>query len=78
MVECQRAEAIGVASKADQPDQVVRPPVADVTAFNKAIIEATCDLVCAYKPNYAFYEAEGFDGLRALEATIAAVPDTGS
>ncbi|PIZ03247.1 orotidine 5'-phosphate decarboxylase, partial [Candidatus Gottesmanbacteria bacterium CG_4_10_14_0_8_um_filter_37_24] len=24
--------------------------------FNKAIIEATHDLVCAYKPNSAFYE----------------------
>jgi orotidine-5'-phosphate decarboxylase len=50
-------------------------PIADITAFNKAIIDATHDLVCAYKPNSAFYEAEGLDGLRALEATIAAVPD---
>jgi hypothetical protein len=29
----------------------------DVAAFNIAIIEATSDLVCAYKPNAAFYEA---------------------
>jgi orotidine-5'-phosphate decarboxylase len=50
-------------------------PIADIATFNKAIIEATHDLVCAYKPNSGFYEAEGFDGLRALEATIAAVPD---
>jgi orotidine-5'-phosphate decarboxylase len=49
--------------------------IPDITAFNKAIIDATCDLVCAYKPNFAFYEAEGLEGLRALEATIAAVPD---
>lgn len=27
--------------------------------FNKAIIDATHDLVCCYKPNSAFYEAEG-------------------
>ena len=50
-------------------------PVRDIATFNKAIIDATCDLVCAYKPNYAFYEAEGLPGLRALEATIAAVPN---
>ena len=29
-------------------------PVVDVLQFNKAIIEATSDLVCAYKPNMAF------------------------
>ena len=50
-------------------------PIADVAAFNRAIIEATSDLVCAYKPQWAFYESEGIAGLRALEATIEAVPD---
>lgn len=35
--------------------------------FNKAIIDATHDLVCAYKPNIAFYEAEGIKGLKSLE-----------
>src|SRR5690606_27081643 len=39
-------------------------------AFNKAIIDATADLVCAYKPNSAFYEAEGPDGIRQLKMTI--------
>jgi orotidine-5'-phosphate decarboxylase len=38
--------------------------------FNKAIIDQTCDLVCAYKPNSAFYEGEGFSGLQALYDTI--------
>ena len=28
-----------------------------VVAFNRAIVEATKDLVCAYKPNVAFYGA---------------------
>jgi orotidine-5'-phosphate decarboxylase len=49
-------------------------PTNDIAAFTKAIIEATSDLVCAYKPNYAFFEAEGLDGLRALESTMKAVP----
>lgn len=37
--------------------------------FNKQIIEATHDLVCAYKPNTAFYEADGARGIQALKNT---------
>lgn len=47
-----------------------RLPVADVGEFNRATVEATADLVCAYKPNLAFYEALGLPGLKALETTI--------
>ena len=50
-------------------------PVADIAAFTRAIIEATADLVCAYKPQIAFFEAQGIRGLRALEETLAAIPD---
>lgn len=42
-----------------------------VVAFNRAIVEATKDLVCAYKPNAAFYEAHGAEGMAALHRTIA-------
>ena len=45
--------------------------IKDVASFNKAIVDATGDLVCAYKPNMAFYEALGLPGLAALEATIS-------
>lgn len=38
--------------------------------FNKWIIDQTADLVCAYKPNIAFYEAEGIVGLEQLKETI--------
>lgn len=38
--------------------------------FNREIIDATHDLVCAYKPNAAFYEAQGEAGLRALISTV--------
>lgn len=37
--------------------------------FNKAIIDATHDLALAYKPNTAFYEAEGAKGIQALKDT---------
>ena len=52
-----------------------RMPVADVAEFNRAIVEATADLVCAYKPNLAFYEALGPAGMDALRATLDAIPD---
>jgi orotidine-5'-phosphate decarboxylase len=42
-----------------------------IVAFNRAIVEATKDLVCAYKPNVAFYEAHGVEGISALQRTIA-------
>lgn len=42
--------------------------------FNRRIIEATKDLVCAYKINSAFYEAEGEAGWRALSDTLNAIP----
>src|SRR5262245_22758285 len=42
-----------------------------LVAFNTAIVDATADLVCAFKPNAAFYEAHGPSGLRALIRTIA-------
>jgi len=44
-------------------------------AFSRAIVEATADLVCAYKPNLAFWLAEGAQGLEALVATLEAVPE---
>ena len=41
-----------------------------IFAFNKAIIDATRDLCIAYKPNLAFYEAQGLKGWAALEKTV--------
>ena len=44
-------------------------------AFNRQIIESTSDLVCAYKPNLAFYEAQGSKGWDALKKTCECVPE---
>lgn len=41
-----------------------------IVAFNRAIVEATGDKVCAFKPNSAFYEAHGDQGSVALHRTI--------
>jgi len=57
------------------PDPKLMPDKVGIFEFNKAIIEATADLVCAYKPNLAFYEALGNEGLDALKQTVKYVPD---
>ena len=41
-----------------------------VFLFNRAIIDATIDACVAYKPNLAFYEALGLEGLRQLKLTM--------
>lgn len=45
-----------------------------IFAFNQKIIDATSDLVCAYKPNMAFYEAFGSKGWDALKKTCEYIP----
>lgn len=42
--------------------------------FNREIIQKTQDQVCAYKPNIAFYEAQGEKGMSSLRKTIEFIP----
>ena len=56
------------------PDLSKIPPFIQQTThplfeFNKEIIDATNDLVSVYKPNAAFYEAEGAHGIEQLKMT---------
>jgi len=57
------------------PDPKLMPDKIGTFEFNRAIIEATSDLVCAYKLNLAFYEAQDSEGLDALKRTIKHIPD---
>lgn len=41
-----------------------------VLAFNKAIIDATAAYAVAYKPNLAFYECLGAEGITVLDETV--------
>jgi orotidine-5'-phosphate decarboxylase len=43
--------------------------------FNRRIIEATKDLVCAYKLNLAFYEALAENAWYTVHQTLAAIPE---
>lgn len=44
--------------------------------FNREIINVTKDLVCAFKPNMAFYEMYGVYGFSALIRTIEYIQET--
>jgi len=57
------------------PDPTRMPEGIGIFEFNQAIIDATSDLVCAYKPNLAFYEARGDEGIDALRKTVSYIPD---
>lgn len=60
-------------------DPLLVPPglpagTAGLLEFNRTIIDATSDLVCAYKVNLAFYEALGRDGWELLYRTRELIP----
>lgn len=45
-----------------------------LVTWGKTLVALTHDLVCCYKPNIAFFEQFGPDGLRALQRIVAAIP----
>ena len=53
-------------------DEATPQAVAD---FCLRLINATADLAAAFKPNAAFFEAFGAEGIRVLTEVIAAVPE---
>lgn len=50
---------------------------AALLAYNKGIIDALCDIVPAVKPQCAYYELYGWQGMRALQETIAYAKEKG-
>ncbi len=43
--------------------------------FGRRIVDATSPRCVAYKPNLAFYEAYGLDGMKALDLTVGYIRD---
>ena len=63
------------------PDQIVKKSFAEygetlegaadaIWQFNKEIVDATCDLIPAVKPQIAMYEQFGIEGLKAFKKTV--------
>ena len=61
-------------ASSDCPERFRRAPRPQLD-FNRAIIDQTADLVAAYKPNLAFYEARGADGWDELAETLDVLRD---
>src|SRR5579884_2578505 len=60
---------VGLDSDIDKLPERFRHHENAQSEFNKAIIDATHDLVCCYKPNSAFYESRGAKGINELKLT---------
>ena len=48
-----------------------------IVEFNKALIDATCDIIPAVKPQIAFYEMYGLEGMKAFEKTCKYAKEKG-
>lgn len=66
---------IGLDTEIEKLPQSIKTTNEPLFNFNKTIIDATFDLVCAYKPNSAFYEAEGPEGIKQLQKTISYIQE---
>lgn len=55
------------------PESIGRSPES-IVVFNRAIIEATADLACCYKPNLGFYLSYGALGVESLAQVRRDVP----
>jgi orotidine-5'-phosphate decarboxylase len=55
------------------PD-IRRHSTEDLVPYLSGVIEAAAPYAACFKPNIAFFEQFGIDGLRALERTLAAIP----
>jgi orotidine-5'-phosphate decarboxylase len=65
---------VGLDPSANKLPASIRATIDPTYAFCMAIVEATADLVCAFKPNIAFFEALGPSGMETLRRLIADMP----
>jgi len=61
---------IGLDPLPERLPAAVRSADDPIFEFNRRIVDATIDVTPVYKPNLAFYEALGVDGLRSLVRTV--------
>ena len=66
---------VGLDTDPAQLPASVRAKADPVLYFNQQIIDATCDLVCCYKPNFAFYSVLGASGFATLKRTLDHIPE---
>jgi len=78
LLEAQRTNdswaCVGLDPVMERMPDAVRSAESPFLAFSRDIVEATADVVSAYKPNLEFWLAEGVHGLDALRELIASIP----
>ena len=70
---CEKNETLLCVGLDPDPALMATP---DIRELNRSIVDATRDLVCAYKPNLAFYESAGSTGIDALADTVSYIHDS--
>lgn len=60
---------VGLDSDFEKIPELFKKSEQPLFEFNTSIIDKTSPIVCAYKPNSAFYEARGADGIAELKKT---------
>ncbi|MBP7460155.1 MAG: orotidine-5'-phosphate decarboxylase [Candidatus Delongbacteria bacterium] len=74
---CRKTSAylcVGLDLEFDKLPPSIRKSTTPFYDYNRLVIDATSDLVCAYKPNLAFYEAQGPSGIAQLKQSLAYIP----
>ncbi|MBN1978998.1 MAG: orotidine-5'-phosphate decarboxylase [Anaerolineae bacterium] len=66
---------IGLDLVMERLPESVRSSKSPFLSFSRAIVEATADVVSAYKPNLGFWLTEGPAGLSALQQLVAVIPE---
>lgn len=66
---------VGLDSEFSKLPECVLKAENPIWEFNRQIIDATQQYACAYKPNLAFYLADGLRGLEALYLTMEHIPE---
>ena len=57
-------------AKSEYPDDSEKATAHAIWLFNKALIDAVCDIVPAIKPQFAYYELYGIEAIKVLNETI--------
>lgn len=74
-VRAQKVDSLLCVGLDPHPESLSKYTPEVARAFCVKIINACSPYVCAFKPNIAFFEALGSEGIKALQDVIAAIPD---
>ncbi|MCB9743132.1 MAG: orotidine-5'-phosphate decarboxylase [Alphaproteobacteria bacterium] len=72
---CRSANTLVCVGIDPHPSDLPEPTGEAALAFGRRVVQATAPYAAAFKPNAAFFEALGPEGVAALQTLIAEIPD---